>query len=95
MMTGFNQCQNKFKEKLIKQVHYESLKIINSTDSKIMFKTIEHIETVDNTKSATGIEIIISLEKDESDETGDHWRVTQERILSSDELAHDKNHGLD
>ncbi len=34
-----------------------------------MFKTIEHIETVDNTKSTTGIEIIIMLEEDQ------RWRV--------------------
>ena len=60
-----------------------------------MFKTIEHIETADNTKSATGVEIIISFEQDEStDETKGRWRVTQERILSDDELTHDKNRGL-
>ena len=60
-----------------------------------MFKTIEHVETVDNTKSTTGIEIIISFEQDElNNETEGRWRVTQERILSDDELAHDKNRGL-
>lgn len=46
----FSQCENEFKEKLIKLVSYEGLKIIKTTDSVIMFKTIEHIETVDNTK---------------------------------------------
>jgi len=91
----FNQCENKFKEKLIKLVSYEGLKIIKATDSVIIFKTIEHIETTDNTKSATGIEIIISFEQDESDsEIAGNWRVTQERILSDDELTHDKNRGL-
>lgn len=54
----------------------------------IMFKTIEHIETTDNIKRATGIEVIIKLEE------GNQWRVSQERILSNDELANDKNHGL-
>lgn len=53
----FSQCQKEFNEKLIKQVYYKKLKIIKSTDSVIMFKTIEHIETTDNTKSVTGIEI--------------------------------------
>lgn len=82
-------------EKLIKLVSYEGLKIIKATDSVIMFKTIEHIETVDNTKSAAGIEIIISFEQDASnDETDGSWRVTQERILSDDELTHDNNRGL-
>lgn len=96
----YSQCENEFKEKLIKQVRYVSLKIINSTDTMIMFKTIEHIETIDNTKSATGIKIIITLESDhESDHESDdnankQWRVTQERILSDDELEHDKKHGL-
>lgn len=58
-----------------------------------MFKTIEHIKTVDNTKSATGIKIIISFEQNEADAEG-KWRVTQERFLSEDELTHDKNRGL-
>lgn len=84
----FAQCQNEFKEQLIKEVRYEALKVINSTDSMIMFKTIEHIETTDNIKRATGIEVIIKLEED------NQWRVSQERILSNDELANDKNHGL-
>ena len=55
-----------------------------------MFETLADI-----TKSATGVEIIISFEQDELDnETEGSWRVTQERILSDDELTHDKNHGL-
>lgn len=91
----FSQCENEFKEKLLKLVSDEGLKIIKTTDSVIMFKTIEHIETVDNTKSTTGIEIIISFEQDElNNETEGRWRVTQEKFLSDDELTHDKNHGL-
>lgn len=39
----------------------------------------------------TGVEIVITRK---SDENGDHWRVTQERILPDDELEHDKNYGL-
>lgn len=58
-----------------------------------MFKTIEHIETTDNTKIATGIEIIISLETDNN--FGHQWRVSQERFLSNDKVEHDKNHGLE
>ena len=80
----FSQCKKEFNEKLIKQVYYEKLKIIKSTDSVIMFKTIENIETIENTKSATGIEIIISLE---TENFGHQWRVTQERILSDDEVS--------
>ena len=80
----FSQCKKKFNEKLIKQVYYEKLKIIKSTDSVIMFKTIEHIEIIENTKSATGIEIIISFE---TENFRYQWRVTQERILSDDEVS--------
>jgi len=68
----FSQCENEFKEKLIK-----------------------HIETVDNTKSATDIKIIISFEQDEpNNETAGCWRITQEKILSGEELTHDKNRDL-
>ena len=57
-----------------------------------MFKTIEHIETVENKKSATGVEIITNFEQDNSeDKSKGCWRVTQERILSDDELTHDKS----
>lgn len=48
-----------------------------------MFKIIENIETIENTKSATGIEITISLE---TENFGYQWRVIQERILSDDEV---------
>ena len=60
----FSQCKKEFNEKLIKQVYYEKLKTIKSTDSVIMFKTIENIENF-----------------------GHQWRVTQERILSDDEVS--------
>lgn len=52
-------------------------------------------KTVDNTKGATGIEIIITLEEDKKDESGSKWQATQEHLLSEDELEHDKSHGLD
>ena len=59
------------------------LEIIKATESVIMFKTIEHIETTNNTKSANGVEITIRLEQDNSsnEEKGD-WRITQKRVLS-------------
>lgn len=42
-----------------------------------------------------GIENIISFEQDETNgETEGNWQITQERILSDDELTHDKNRGL-
>lgn len=82
------QCENEFKEKLIKVVSYENIDIIDSTESVIMFKTIEHIETKDNTKNTTNVLIVITREDDGK------WRVTQERILPTEGLSQDKNFNL-
>ncbi|MCK4865639.1 MAG: nuclear transport factor 2 family protein [Gammaproteobacteria bacterium] len=84
----FKQCENEFSEKLIKAVSYENIDIIDSTESVIMFKTIEHIETKDKTQNATDVVIVITREDDGK------WRVTQERILPTDELAQNKNYSL-
>lgn len=84
----FRQCENEFKEKLIKSVSYENIDILDSTESIIMFKTIEHIETKDNSKNTTNVVIAITNEDDGK------WRVTQERILPTDELIQDKNYNL-
>lgn len=84
----FRQCEKEFNEKLIKHVSYEGLKIIKATDLIIMFKTIEHIESTDNKKSATAVEMVIIFEQDEVDgEIKGVWRVTQEKILSDKELT--------
>ncbi len=84
----FRQCENEFNEKLVNAVSYENIDIINSTESVIMFKTIEHIEAKDKTKNATNVVIAITREDDGK------WRVTQERILPTDALAQDKNYNL-
>ena len=84
----FRQCESEFKEKLIETVSYETIDIIDSAESVIMFKTIEHIETKDNTKNTTNVLIAITLEDDGK------WRVTQERILPKEGLSQDKNFNL-
>ena len=84
----FRQCENEFKEKLIEAVSYENIDIIDSTESVIMFKTIEHIETKDNTKNTTNVLIVITREDDGK------WRATQERILPTEGLSQDKNFNL-
>ena len=81
----FRQCEKEFEEKLIKEVGYESIEIIDSTDSVIMFKTIEHIETSDNVKNTNNVLIVITREDD------GNWRVTQERVLPTDTLANTVN----
>lgn len=84
----FRQCENEFKEKLIKEVSYENINIIDSSESVIMFKTIEHIETKDKKKNTTNVVIAITRENDGK------WRVTQERILPTDDLAQNKSYNL-
>jgi len=83
-----SQCKHEFEEKLIKNISYEGLKLLTETPDKIMFKTVEIIETTGNNINSSGIEVIIEKEADGI------WRVTQERILSDEELAHDRTRGL-
>jgi len=84
----FRQCESEFKEKLIETVSYENIEIIDSTETVIMFKTIEHIETKDKTKNTTNVLIVITREDDGK------WRATQERILPTEGLSQDKNFNL-
>ena len=53
-----------------------------------MFKTLETVEGTDGSLNVHGVEIVIRKEEDGK------WRVTQERILASDEMEFDKRaHG--
>lgn len=82
------QCQHEFSQGLIKKVSYQGLKIITPMEKRIMFKTIETVEATDGTCNIMGIEVILENEKDGK------WRISQERILTDDELEHDKQSGL-
>ena len=84
----FRQCEKEFKEKLIKEVGYESINIIDSTESVIMFKTIERVVATDNKKNTNNMLMVITREDDGK------WRVTQERILANDEFSLEKNYSL-
>lgn len=84
----FRQCENEFKDKLIKAVSYENIEIIDSNETVIMFKTIERIETKDKTKNTTNVLIVITREDDGK------WRATQERVLPTEGLSQDKNFNL-
>lgn len=83
----FKQCENEFSEKLIKEVSYEGINIIDSTDTVIMFKTIEYIEASE-AKNKNNVLIVISLEDDGK------WRVTQERILPDEDLLLNQSYNL-
>jgi ketosteroid isomerase-like protein len=84
----FAQCQHEFSAGVIKKVSYQGLKIITPTPKRIMFKTIETVEATDGTRNVMGIEVILEQEEDGK------WRISQERVLAEDELAHDKQSGL-
>ena len=76
------QCRHEFSQRLIKAVRYQGLKMCASTDTRIMFKTLENIETSDGSIHSQGIEVLLEKEDDGK------WRVVQERILPPDEVAH-------
>ncbi len=78
-----NQCEHEFKNNIIKSIHYQGFKLQAHTESRIMFKTYESVESTDGAISAQGIEVL--LENEEGT-----WRVVQERILPPDEVKHDK-----
>ena len=78
----FSQCEYEFSEKLIKKASYDGIKIRQSNDTQIMFLTNESVLATDGTIDTHPIEIVLSRETD------GHWRVTQERLLSSEEASH-------
>ena len=76
------QSEQEFKQKLIKKVSYNGLKMTAFNDSQIMFKTMESVFANDGTKKTHGVEIVLSKEEDEV------WRVIQERVMTHDECKH-------
>jgi nicotinamide mononucleotide adenylyltransferase len=77
------QCKHEFENNIIKSINYQGFKLQAHTDSRIMFKTYEAVEATDGTITAQGIEVLLENEQG-------IWRVVQERILSPDEVKHDK-----
>ena len=79
----YNQCKHEFDTRLLKLVSYKGLNVLAETSDKVVFKSIETVEGTDGTSNTSGIEFIIQKEDDGK------WRVTQERVLSDDELEND------
>ena len=77
------QCASDFAAGMITAVGYQGLKMLASNDRKIMFKTIETLDTRDGKTIENGIEVVLEKESDGK------WRLIQERILTVDELKHD------
>ena len=76
----FKQCKHEFENKMLKQVYYKGLDILTETSDKLVFKSIETVEGTDGKSNTYDIEFIIQKEDDGK------WRVTQETVLSQDDL---------
>lgn len=78
------QCKHEFEHGLLREVHYEGLRVVSATSDNVLFKTIETVEGTDGTVNRQGVEILIRRESDGA------WRVVQERILAPDEMQFDR-----
>ena len=76
----FKQCKHEFENKMLKQVSYKGLDILDETPDKVVFKSIETVEGTDGKSNTYDIEFVIEKEDDGK------WRVTQERVLSQNDL---------
>lgn len=79
------QCEHEFAERVLQRVAYEGLDVVTMTPLKIMFKTFERVEANDGTVNASGVEMLIQKELD------DTWRLVQERVLPDEEVEFDRN----
>ncbi len=77
----YAQCEYEFNEKLIAEARYAGLKLLQSSDSRIMFLTNETIRATDGTEDNHPLEVVLAREAD------GRWRVIQERLLSRDEAS--------
>ena len=76
------QCEHEFKEGVLKAVGYQGLRMVDSTDTRIMFQTQERVEATDGTVVRHGLEVLLEKEPDGC------WRVVQERIMPDDEAVY-------
>jgi len=74
------QCKQEFEEGILKQVSYEGLRVLGMAPGNVLFKTIETVEGTDGKINRHNLEILIRKEADGK------WRVTQERILTDEEM---------
>jgi hypothetical protein len=81
------QCAHEFAQGVIARVTYSAPRVLTETAQRVMFKTEELIETRAGETIRQGIEVILEQESDGA------WRVTQERVLPSEEVAFDQRRG--
>ncbi len=77
------QSEYEFSAGILVRVSYQGLKVQAMTPGRVMFKTLETLETSDGETQTQGVEIVIVQESDGV------WRVTQERVLTQEEAKFD------
>lgn len=77
------QCEHEFSAGILARVSYQGLKVQATTPGRVMFKTLETLETNTGENQTQGVEIVIVQESDGV------WRVTQERVLTAEEAKFD------
>ena len=77
------QCEHEFAQGILAHVSYSGMKVQAMTPGRVMFKTLETLQTTDGESQTQGVEIVIVQENDGT------WRVTQERVLSTEESTFD------
>jgi hypothetical protein len=75
--------EREFAEGILKSVRYDGLKMLDSSETQVRFKTYEVVEASDATINAHGIEVLLELEAD------GNWRLIEERVLSEEEARQD------
>ena len=78
----YAQSEHEFNQRLILDAKYEGIKLRQENESQIMFVTMESITASDKSVNNQGLEVILTKEAD------GYWRVTQERLLSTEEAKH-------
>ena len=73
-------CKDEFDDDLVKQVRYDGAEVVAAGLSLIIFRAVETVEVEDGPLDRNGIEGTLERESDGK------WRLTQERILSTEEL---------
>jgi hypothetical protein len=74
------QCKHEFENKLLKNVSYQGMSILDETPERVMFKSIETVEGSDGNTNVSCIEFTLQKEDDQ------RWRVSQETVLPENEL---------
>lgn len=75
----YKQCEDEFANNILKSVRYDGLKMLEGTEDRVVFKTLETVEGNDGKINRHGIEVLLEKENDGV------WRLVKERVLTEEE----------